>query len=39
MKNSSFFPGSVLARGMTNILTGFDSITAAARQGACCAKD
>jgi tRNA modification GTPase len=29
-----FLPGSVLGRSMANILTGFDSITAAARQGA-----
>jgi tRNA modification GTPase len=29
-----FQPGSVLGRSMANILTGFESITAAARQGA-----
>lgn len=29
-----FLPGSVLGRSMANILTGFESITAAARQGA-----
>jgi tRNA modification GTPase len=29
-----FLPGSVLGRRMANILTGFESITAAARQGA-----
>jgi tRNA modification GTPase len=29
-----FLPGSVLGRSMANILTGFETITAAARQGA-----